>query len=157
MYVELAIGLLVLRGLKQSQGLTEPYRVIGMAAAIGGGCLAAVFLKADYDMDGILIISLFYLLRDKRPVQVMSGSLLSFLGSWDKYHGTGFFRRCPCFLQREKRTGPMEVRILLVLPAAFNGAVSHTAVCHRNSSRIIPGRPGLERTKPFWFARGLVL
>lgn len=94
-YVELAIGLLVLRGLKQSQGLTEPYRVIGMAAAIGGGCLAAVFLKADYDMDGILIISLFYLLRDKRPVQVMSGSLLSFLGSWDKYHGTGVLSAVP--------------------------------------------------------------
>ncbi len=58
-YVELAIGLLVLRGLKQSEGLTQPRRAAGMAAVIGGGCLAAVFLKADYDMDGILIISLF--------------------------------------------------------------------------------------------------
>ena len=42
-YVELAIGLLVLRGLKQSEGLTQPRRAAGMAAVIGGGCPAAGF------------------------------------------------------------------------------------------------------------------
>ena len=102
-YVELAIGLLVLRGLKQSQGLTETYRVIGMAAAVGGGCLAAVFLKADYDMDGILIISLFYLLREKRIVQVMSGGILSLLESWNMCYGAGILSAVPLYFYNGKK------------------------------------------------------
>ena len=127
-----------------------------MAAVIGGGCLAAVFLKADYDMDGILIISLFYLLREKRIVQVMSGGILSLLESWE-YVLWGRDSVCcsPVFLQWKKGTGSMEIRLLLVLPAAFNGTVFHTAVCGRNSSRIIPGHAGLKRTKLFWFAQGI--
>ena len=156
-YVELAIGLLVLRGLKQSEGLTQPRRAAGMAAVIGGGCLAAVFLKADYDMDGILIISLFYLLREKRIVQVMSGGILSLLESWNMCYGAGILSAVPLyFLQWKKGTGSMEIRLLLVLPAAFNGTVFHTAVCGRNSSRIIPGHAGLKRTKLFWFAQGFI-
>ena len=102
-YVELAIGLLVLRGLKQSEGLTQPRRAAGMAAVIGGGCLAAVFLKADYDMDGILIISLFYLLREKRIVQVMSGGILSLLESWNMCYGAGILSAVPLYLYNGKK------------------------------------------------------
>ena len=102
-YVELAIGLLVLRGLKQSEGLTQPRRAAGMAAVIGGGCLAAVFLKADYDMDGILIISLFYLLREKRIVQVMSGGILSLLESWNMCYGAGILSAVPLYFYNGKK------------------------------------------------------
>ena len=102
-YVELAIGLLVLRGLKQSEGLTQPRRAAGMAAVIGGGCLAAVFLKADYDMDGILIISLFYLLREKRIVQVMSGGILSLLESWNICYGAGILSAVPLYFYNGKK------------------------------------------------------
>ena len=65
-YVELAIGLLVLRGLKQiAEGLNAAAPcAAGTAAVIGGGCLAArVFEGGLRTWMGFLIISLFYLLR----------------------------------------------------------------------------------------------
>lgn len=102
-YVELAIGLLVLRGLKQSGGLTEPFRVIGKAAAIGAGCLVSVFLKADYDIDGILMLSLFYLLREKRFVQVLSGGILSFLESWNMCYGAGMLSAVPLYFYNGRK------------------------------------------------------
>ena len=82
---------------------TQPRRAAGMAAVIGGGCLAAVFLKADYDMDGILIISLFYLLREKRIVQVMSGGILSLLESWNICYGAGILSAVPLYFYNGKK------------------------------------------------------
>ena len=94
-YVELAIGLMVLRGLKQSEGYGGLRRAAGITAVIGSGCLAAVLLRADYDIDGILIISLFYLLRQKRTVQVLSGAFLTFLESLYMCYGAGILSAVP--------------------------------------------------------------
>lgn len=145
-YVELAIGLLVLRGLKQSEGLTQPRRAAGMAAVIGGG------LRHGWDTDYLIVLSTAgeaHCPGDVRRYPVFTGILEYML--WGRDSVCCF----PVFLQRKKGTGTMEIRLLLVLPAAFNGTVFHTAVCGRNSSRIIPGHAGLKRTKLFWFAQGI--
>ncbi|MFQ9705376.1 MAG: TraX family protein [Enterocloster clostridioformis] len=157
-YVELAIGLAGAPGPETEPGFNGdvPCHWDGRRRwwRMPGGCL----LKADYDMDGILIISLFYLLRDKRPVQgdvrqppVFSGVLGRV--SWDR----GSFGGAPAFYNGRKGQARWKYAFYWFYPLHLMALFFSTAVCHRNSSRIIPGRPGLERTKPFWFARGLVL
>ena len=54
-------------------------------------------------MDGILIISLFYLLREKRIVQVMSGGILSLLESWNICYGAGILSAVPLYFYNGKR------------------------------------------------------
>lgn len=153
-YVELAIGLLVLRGLKQSEGLTQPRRRDGgrNRRRMSGRCVFEGGLRHGWDTDYLIVLSPAgeaHCPGDVRRYPVFTGILEYMLWGRDSVCCS------PVFLQRKKGTGTMEIRLLLVLPAAFNGTVFHTAVCGRNSSRIIPGHAGLKRTKLFWFAQGI--
>lgn len=114
-FLELAIGLLVLRGLKGCEGLWAPRgfrerpgllhvsRLAAMAAVIGTGCVLACVWKTDYDMDGILIISAYYLLRKRRGAQAVAGGGLCFLNSWERNHGAGALAAVPVLLYNGKK------------------------------------------------------
>lgn len=97
-YFELAVGILVLQGLKKCEGLRRPGRTAGMVFAIVSGCLAALLLRADYDVDGILMISFIYLLRASRRNQALAGGGLALLESWRWNYGAGALSALPIFL-----------------------------------------------------------
>ncbi|MFR2690316.1 MAG: hypothetical protein ACLTBV_01525 [Enterocloster bolteae] len=92
-------------------------------------------------MDGTLIgLYWFYLLREKRIVQVMSGGNPVFTGILKEIGvgGAGILSCCsPVMLTTEKGTGLHGNTPSVMSPAvAFDGTALHTAVCGGNSSRM---------------------
>lgn len=75
-YFTLAIGLMVLMGLKRF----EKQKIL-QCLIVFTGCLTAYMLKTDYNVVGILIIVSFYLLRSNPKYQFMAAGALSFLES----------------------------------------------------------------------------
>lgn len=102
-FFELAAGLLVLQGLRQCEALRDPVRQAGGAAVICAGCAAACLMRADYDLDGILIISAFYLLRERRLPQALAGCGLSFLDSMEQSYGAGALAAFPILLYNGRK------------------------------------------------------
>lgn len=94
-FFELAAGLLVLQGLKICGRYRPGIRMGGSALVIGAGCLLALILRADYDADGILIISAYYLLKDSRSRQALWGGALGFLESWNITYGAAALSSIP--------------------------------------------------------------
>lgn len=102
-FVELAAGLLVLRLLKEWGRLSESSRTAAYAVSVGAGCVLVYLLKADYDIEGILLISACYLLRESRPAQALTVGVLSFLESMEWGYGAGALAALPLFLYNGRK------------------------------------------------------
>lgn len=79
-FLTLGIGLLVLTGLRRYQ-----FREYIQLPIIVAGCGAAYLLRTDYDMFGILFITVLYMLREKRAMRCLSGGLMMSFESMDYY------------------------------------------------------------------------
>lgn len=84
-YFTLVIGLIVLMLLERYE--TVP---IKQMAALLAGCIAALVLRTDYDMGGVLMMAALYLLRDDKIKMAVIGGVLAYLNnSGMAYMGIG--------------------------------------------------------------------
>lgn len=88
-YIELALGLLVLWGIEKCSRLESSARFYGIAGWIAGGAAASMVLQADYSIDGIFLISLIYLLRGRKKEQALLSGLLIFFTCWEWFSAAG--------------------------------------------------------------------
>lgn len=79
-FFTLGIGLLVLYGLRRYQ-FHEVKRLFIAAA----GCAAAFVLKTDYDIFGIFLIMVLYLLRERKALQSLTGGLMMIFETYAFY------------------------------------------------------------------------
>lgn len=75
-YFTLFLGLCVLEGYRRTAG-----RPIKQALAVVAGCLAAVVIRCDYDVIGILMILFFYIYHDNRLLKALFGGGLAVIES----------------------------------------------------------------------------
>lgn len=80
-FFEMAAGLFTLQGLRKAEAYSDPRRSVYMGLSVGGGCILAWFLKADYSYYGIMLMSVYYLLRRKRLPRLLGGSAMAFIES----------------------------------------------------------------------------
>lgn len=81
-YVTLFIGLTVLRGFDYFEGAYGKQMIV-----TGFGFLAAYVLRTDYDVVGVAMILLLYLLRNDKKKQMVTGACLGFLESLEVMGG----------------------------------------------------------------------
>lgn len=79
-YFTLAIGLITLMGLKKFEK-----RFIPQILIIISGCTFAFLLKTDYDIIGILLISLLYLFHERKAWKIFLSSIVMFYVSKSSY------------------------------------------------------------------------
>lgn len=77
-FFTLAIGLAVLLLLEHFRE-----RPLLRAASLAGGCLAALLLRTEYDMFGVLLITAFYLLREAPFRRMLAVALLLMYETWN--------------------------------------------------------------------------
>lgn len=102
-FVELAAGLLVLAGLRKAEQMSAARRGPVSLAVLAAGCAVAWILKADYSIDGILIIGVFYVLRRDRFKQALGGGFLAFGSSYGPTYGAAALASVPILLYNGKR------------------------------------------------------
>lgn len=71
-YFTLFLGLCVLEGYRRAGG-----RPVRQALAVLAGCLAAVVIRCDYDVVGIIMILFFYIYHDNRFLKALFGGGLA--------------------------------------------------------------------------------
>lgn len=96
-YFTLLIGLAVLYGYSYFQN-----RVLPQTCVMIAGCGAAMVLKTDYDMTGVVMILLLYLFRGNKRYQTIWGGLLAAAESLT-YYGTAALAFIPIRLYRGER------------------------------------------------------
>lgn len=94
-FFELAAGLLVLSALKNAERLPPGPREMSSMIAIAAGCGITWLFKTDYDMEGILLIAAYYLLRSRRWKQALGGGFLAFGGSFPFAYGAAALSSVP--------------------------------------------------------------
>lgn len=102
-YFELAVGILMLRGLKEAEGCHDKRRGAGMLLAVGGAGLAAELLGMDYGMEGMFVIAAFYLLRDYKWRRALAGGVISMVDSLEGQLGAGLLSAVPVLLYSGER------------------------------------------------------
>ena len=75
-YFTLFLGLCVLEGYDRAAG-----RPLRQALAVLTGCLAAVVIRCDYNVIGILMILFFYIYHDNKLLKALFGGGLAFIES----------------------------------------------------------------------------
>lgn len=94
-FFELAAGLLVLAGLKKAEQMPLGQRGPVILAVLAAGCTVTWIWKADYNIDGILIIGAFYILRRDRLKQALGGGFLAFGSSYGPTYGAAALSSVP--------------------------------------------------------------
>ena len=93
-FFEFLIGLTVLWGMEQAVilGKTPLTVEAGKIFVVVLGCMVAVFIQADYDYIGIIIIAAFYEISRKQSRAQLVGSCTGRVGNTGfklRYRGTG--------------------------------------------------------------------
>lgn len=105
-FFTLAIGLATLMALRWCEEKKGGWQYWLWPAALAAGCGLALLVRADYDWMGILLIALFYLLRNNRPLccllcaPVLAWSSMAVLG-------TAVFALIPLCLYSGQKGRPM--------------------------------------------------
>lgn len=102
-FFELLVGLIVLQGLRKAEGYFDMRRSVCKALALGGGCLVAWAIRADYSYEGILLMSIYYLLREQRLSRLLPGSVLAGIGSLNVTWGAGALSLIPLYFYNGSR------------------------------------------------------
>lgn len=96
-FFTLGIGLLVLAGFCRYQ-----FHGSGQLAVAAAGCGAAYILKTDYDVFGILLILILYMLRDRKLLQTFGGVLMGISES-ATFYGSAAFAYIPIWFYNGAR------------------------------------------------------
>ncbi|MCC8028063.1 MAG: conjugal transfer protein TraX [Clostridium sp.] len=102
-FFELSVGLLTLWGIKKAEdwgGLTG--RILA-ALSVVTGCIAAEAIRADYSSYGILLMAIYYLLRERKLPRLLAGSALAFLESLYMTLGAAALSFVPLYCYNGKR------------------------------------------------------
>ena len=102
-FFELAVGLLVLKGLELAKGLAPVSRELAAGTVLLSGGLLALFMRTDYDITGILLIGAFYWFGGTRKGRTAAAGILGFLESWEVTYGAGILSAVPLFFYNGKR------------------------------------------------------
>ena len=96
-FFEFLIGLTVLWGMEQAVilGKTPLTVEAGKIFVVVLGCMAAVFIQADYDYIGIIIIAAFYEFHASRAGRSLSAAVLGGLETLDLNFGIGALAAIP--------------------------------------------------------------
>lgn len=105
-FFTLAAGLATLMALRWCLERKGSWRYWFWPAALAAGCAAATLLRADYAWKGVLLIALFYLLRENRPLCCLTTGLLL---AWMSLVvlGTAVFALIPIHLYSGEKGRPM--------------------------------------------------
>jgi hypothetical protein len=96
-YFTLFIGLITLMGLKHFKD-----NLLFQMLTIFAGCIAAVLLKTDYDMTGILMIVVLYMFRFNKKLQTALGGFMAVMESMANY-GAAILAFIPIYLYNGER------------------------------------------------------
>ena len=135
-FFEFLIGLTVLWGMEQAVifGKTPLTVEAGKIFAVALGCMAAVFIQADYDYIGIIIIAAFYEFHASRAGRSLSAAVLGGLETLDLNFGIGALAAIPIWFYNGKRGNqrfkylfywfyPVHLMILVVVRSVTLGIV----------------------------------
>lgn len=135
-FFEFLIGLTVLWGMEQAVifGKTPLTVEAGKIFAVALGCMAAVFIQADYDYIGIIIIAAFYEFHASRAGRSLSATVLGGLETLDLNFGIGALAAIPIWFYNGKRGNqrfkylfywfyPVHLMILVVVRSVTLGIV----------------------------------
>ena len=106
----------------------------GKIFAVALGCMAAVFIQADYDYIGIIIIAAFYEFHASRVGRSLSAAVLGGLETLDLNFGIGALAAIPIWFYNGKRGNqrfkylfywfyPVHLMILVVVRSVTLGIV----------------------------------
>lgn len=102
-FFELAVGLLTLQGIKKAEEFFDIRRGLYMALAVGAGSCLAWLIRADYSFYGVLLIAVFYLLRERKLHRLLGGGVLAFLESFKITWGAGGLAAVPLYFYNGRR------------------------------------------------------
>ena len=135
-FFEFLIGLTVLWGMEQAVifGKTPLTVEAGKIFAVVLGCMAAVFIQADYDYIGIIIIAAFYEFHASIVGRSLSAAVLGGLETLDLNFGIGALAAIPIWFYNGKRGNqrfkylfywfyPVHLMILVVVRSVTLGIV----------------------------------
>lgn len=102
-FFELAIGILMLEGLKRAETYFDTRRNVYMLLVLAAACMASWLIRADYDVSGILMIAAFYLLRDNQNARVTAGCTIAFAYSLQGGMGSAALAAVPLSMYNGKK------------------------------------------------------
>ena len=88
-FFELATGILMLQGFRMAQRYYDLRRNVWMLLVFCAASAAAWLGQMDDGVEGMVLIVVFYFLREHRAARAGAGGLVAFTGSWESCFGSG--------------------------------------------------------------------
>lgn len=102
-YFELAVGILMLLGLRAAQRYYDIRRMVYMLLILVVAGWVSEISAMDYGMEGMLIMAAFYLFRDYKVKRACAGGGLAMAGSLGGQYGAGALAAVPVLLYSGER------------------------------------------------------
>ena len=109
MFFTLCIGVIMMYAISKTNDLT--IKVIYLVLAMWG----AQILRGDYGYKGILLIAIYYFLREKQIVRIFLGALWNFIGN-SMIQSFGSFAAIPLLLYNGEKGKSMKYLFYIFYP-----------------------------------------